>query len=384
MLVTNIRLKNWRNFKLVDVRIGRRMFLVGPNASGKSNFLDALRFLRDIAKPGGGLQKSVDERGGISKIRCLAARKEPIIELDIALSSNSSSDANQWEYILGIGQEPRGRRKPIVKYEKVLKGSNLILDRPDSDDNKDEKRLTQTHLEQINTNQEFRAVAEYLENIYYLHLIPQLLRHPEYARKGARDEDPFGLAFLEKVAECSEKKRKSRFGKIEEALKWAVPQLEQLSYIMDDFGVPHIEAVYNHWRPHAGKQNESQFSDGTLRLIGFLWALLDGDSLLLLEEPELSLHSGIVKKLPELVWRLQEKKNRQVLISTHSIDLLSSRGIGGEEVLLLKPSNEGTEVFVASSKLEVKSMLEQGFNIGEIAIAKTEPENLPQLDFFSE
>ena len=29
------------------------MFLVGPNASGKSNFLDAIRFLRDVAKARG-------------------------------------------------------------------------------------------------------------------------------------------------------------------------------------------------------------------------------------------------------------------------------------------------------------------------------------------
>ena len=41
----------------MDTPLGRRMFLVGTNASGKSNFLDALRFLRDIAKTeGGGLQ----------------------------------------------------------------------------------------------------------------------------------------------------------------------------------------------------------------------------------------------------------------------------------------------------------------------------------------
>ena len=37
--------------------MGRHVFLVEPNASGKSNFLDALRFLRDIAKSEcGGLQ----------------------------------------------------------------------------------------------------------------------------------------------------------------------------------------------------------------------------------------------------------------------------------------------------------------------------------------
>jgi len=85
MLISKIRLKNWRNFLSVDVALRERMFLVGPNACGKSNFLDAIRFLHDVAKPGGGLRRAVEDRGGTSKIRCLAARKTPNIELEIWL-----------------------------------------------------------------------------------------------------------------------------------------------------------------------------------------------------------------------------------------------------------------------------------------------------------
>ena len=59
MIVSSIKLKNWKNFQNVDVKLKERVFVVGPNASGKSNFLDVFRFLRDIAKPGGGLQKAV-------------------------------------------------------------------------------------------------------------------------------------------------------------------------------------------------------------------------------------------------------------------------------------------------------------------------------------
>ena len=78
MIVTRMRVKNWRNFKEFDVRLQERQFIVGPNASGKSNLLDVFRFLRDIAKSdGGGLQKAVNDRGGVSKLRCLAARKDP-------------------------------------------------------------------------------------------------------------------------------------------------------------------------------------------------------------------------------------------------------------------------------------------------------------------
>ncbi len=52
-MISRVILKNWRNFTSVDVPLGNRVFVVSPNASAKSNFLDVFRFLRDIAKPGG-------------------------------------------------------------------------------------------------------------------------------------------------------------------------------------------------------------------------------------------------------------------------------------------------------------------------------------------
>ena len=47
--MTRIRLKNWKIFQNVDVPLGPRTFLIGNNAAGKSNFLDALRFIGDVA-----------------------------------------------------------------------------------------------------------------------------------------------------------------------------------------------------------------------------------------------------------------------------------------------------------------------------------------------
>ena len=65
MIVSNLKVKNWRNFRAINVDLRDRMFVVGPNASGKSNLLDVFRFLRDLAKSeGGGLQKAVKDRGG--------------------------------------------------------------------------------------------------------------------------------------------------------------------------------------------------------------------------------------------------------------------------------------------------------------------------------
>lgn len=380
MIVSRLKLKNWRNFRSVDVPLGERAILLGPNASGKSNLLDVFRFLRDIAKAGGGLQRAVSQRGGLSKIRCLAARREPDVEIGVDLSENGREPA--WRYAIGIKQEVRGYRQPYLVYERVWKGGTQLLDRPDDSDRKDKLRLTQTHLEQINTNESFREIARFLESILYLHLVPQLLRHPEAFFGPGVPDDPFGRNFLEVVAKTPEKTRKSRLKRIEDALRKAVPQLKNLRDTKDEAGVPHLEAVYEHWRPKAGLQREDQFSDGTLRLIGLFWSLLEGESPLLLEEPELSLHPGIVGRLPALIYRLQRRNRRQILLSTHSPDLLSERGIGGEEVLVLTPDREGTKVELASSNQVVRDLLDSGLSVADAALPRTVPPLLGQLTLF--
>jgi predicted ATPase len=381
MMITHVLLKNWRNFRSVDVALGERVFLAGPNASGKSNFLDVFRFLRDIAKAGGGLQRAVNDRGGLSKLRCLAAREHPDIEIEVHLAESANREA-AWKYAIGIKQESRGYRQPYLAYERVSRGSEQVLDRPDADDREDPLRLTQTHLEQIGANSGFREIAKFFEAVLYLHLVPQLVRHPEVFSGPGNSEDPFGRSFLERVVKTPQKVRRSRLRKIEAALIRAVPQIKGLTDVKDETGIPHLEAVYEHWRPKGAKQREDQFSDGTLRLIGLLWSLLEGESLLLLEEPELSLNCGIVRKLPSLMYRVQRQKKRQIILSTHSADLLSDRGIGGEEVLLLTPSVEGTKVELASSVKEVRDLLETGLSVAEAAIPRTAPPDLQQLDLF--
>lgn len=378
MLACHISLQNWRNFLKVDVDLGSRVFLVGANASGKSNFLDAFRFLKDIAKEGGGLQKSISDRQGLSKIRCLAARRYPDVELELSLAEAPDA-APVWRYEIGIRQEPRGRHKPHLTFERVWKNSVQILDRPDDADREDPVRLTETHLEQLNSNAGFRPIAEYLQSILYLHLVPQLLRHPKAFSGPEMSEDPFGRSFLERIARTPDKTRKAKLRAIEKALTVAVPQLKDLSYA-EELGVPHLEANYSHWRPQGGKQREDQFSDGTLRLIGLLWSMLESDSLLLLEEPELSLNSGVVNRLPALMYRAQQKNRRQVFVSTHSPELLSDKGIGAEEVLLLTPSPEGTTVQRASDLGEIRALLEGGFSVGEATLPRTVPTQASLLE----
>ena len=62
MIVQRLILTNWRNFLQLDVQLRDVTYIIGANATGKSNLMDVFRFLRDICKPGG-LRKAVEDRG---------------------------------------------------------------------------------------------------------------------------------------------------------------------------------------------------------------------------------------------------------------------------------------------------------------------------------
>jgi len=352
------------------------MYIVGPNAAGKSNFLDVFIFMRDIVKDGGGLQYAVNIREGLSKIRCLSGREIPGIELEFSLSENGQNSL-KWRYILGIKSEDWGKHRPKVIKEQVWKEDSCILNRPNDDDEKDPEKLVETFLQYRGSNQSFREIYNHFDSCAYLNIIPQVFRFPDmFSKMNVRKaEDAFGFYFLERMMEVPEPTRKSRLKKIENVLQLAVPQLKALSDTKDVNGVPHLEAIYQHWRPRGAKQTEKQFSDGTIRLIGLLWMFLENNSLLLLEEPEISLF-----KIGKM-----KKEKQQILISTHSYDLLSDISIGGDSILVLVPGNEGTTMFTATSKPEIKTLLESGMSPAEAVIPFTKPETFEkyiEMDLF--
>src|SRR2546427_4365052 len=120
---TQVYLENWRNFTQVAVDLQRRVFLVGPNASGKSNLLDVFRFLHDIVSVGGGFQQAVKKRGGVSAIRCLAARQNPDIVIRVELVGEKETDTSSYE--LRFAQD--NVRRPLIKEERVTRNNVEIL-----------------------------------------------------------------------------------------------------------------------------------------------------------------------------------------------------------------------------------------------------------------
>ena len=280
MWVTRLKLKNWLNFKQADIALREQVYLIGPNASGKSNLLEVFRFLRDIAKlSGGGLQKAVEDRDGITKLRCLQARTDPEVAIEVALAAAVGDPITEWVYAIGFRSEGKGQQRLPVESRTGVASGRDRADRPDEADRADIARLTQTHLEQINANVYFVLSPTFSPLsptcIWCRNCSSMAMPSAAIAWKTI----PWAKLFWNvspvarpsaATAGCGAFKRrcKSRYRNSRNCA----------SSRMRVTGHPHLEAFYEHWRPNAGWQREKQFSDGTLRLLALLWSLLDGDS----------------------------------------------------------------------------------------------------------
>lgn len=381
--ISHLRIKNWRNFQQLDIALGDRVFVIGPNASGKSNLLDAVRFLSDICvESGGGLQGAVRQRDGMEKLCCLTALEREV-EIEITISHwdrEPSRREELWRYSLGLVDGGNGG-SVALSHERVWKRQWQIVNRPDDKDQADPLRLRQTLLQQSSANEDFREITSYLESVRYLHLAPQLVKHAnQYLMRSDSllPDDPSGLDFMARLAHTGETQRNAMLTRIECALRACVPQFERLKFVHED-GQPHLQVNFAHWRRNGAKQREDQFSDGTIRLIGLFWTLLEEGGTLLLDEPELSLHAEIVRRIPGLMHEAMRSSPRQVVISTHSVDLLCDPGIGLEEVLLLEPGDEGTTARNARDIDEIRELVDGGLSTAEAVVPYSAPRSASDM-----
>lgn len=69
-MIRHIEVSNFKSFDRLDVDLGAFSVLVGANASGKTNFVQVLQFVRDIADQG--LRNAVSLQGNVPYLRNMA------------------------------------------------------------------------------------------------------------------------------------------------------------------------------------------------------------------------------------------------------------------------------------------------------------------------
>jgi predicted ATPase len=368
VFIRRVVLRNYRSIGSCNVELGPLTYLVGANGSGKSNFLDALHLVSDALT--GSLENALNTRGGLSEVR-RRSNGHPThfgIRLEFMLPSGT---VGHYAFEVGARQEFGNEvqteecslggvgKGPFFKIERgILKKTSETTFPALTPD-----RLALVSLSGLAA---FRPVFDALTAMGFYNLNPKLMRemqNPQDGRllKSAGENIASVIGHLERVAPDAMRI-------IEEYLQTVAPMvqgverkkigpMETLEFRQDMAGSKHP------WKFLA--QN---MSDGTLRALGVLTALFQGNrdyapSLIGVEEPETALHPAASAALREALVRASRKT--QIIVTSHSPDLLDDRNLDADSLLAVL--SEGGETRIAPlDAASQSSMRDHLFSAGEL------------------
>lgn len=203
---------------------------------------------------------------------------------------------------------------------------------------------------------------KFLREMEFYTLYPDNLRLPQKAYNPYRlSDEGYNLA---SVLRFLKKTKSPGVSSLLEALGRVVPGLHD--YSVSQVG-GYLVTRLHHAPPREGKRGPAfdlaQESDGTLRMLAILTALYQDPppSLLGLEEPELTIHPGVLAVLCDV---LQECSLRnQIVITTHSPDLID--GLPADVLRVVEKANGVTQVGQVSES-QRETIAEMLFSPGEL------------------
>ena len=383
--ITRLWARNFKSIRELDLELGALTVLVGPNASGKSNVLDVLRFIsyalqRDLdsaiaSRQGIGAVRRSTPRGGSRDVEVgfMAERGGFQIEYKFVLGSRSGIYRVKRERGVVTPADPEeepiefevreGRLvKPRALDEEQLEPSELALpllrrvlfSRPVERGGK-RRRISETY-------RDVNAVLNFYSWMQIYRLFPDDMREP---RKPTNSflliEDGHNLA---SVLRGMVKRKAPYLAEIKRALGQVVPGFADM-HVQQSGGFNVVKLRHSAGEDNGGGStfDLSQESDGTVRLLGLLTALYQEHppTLIGIEEPELTIHPGALATLAEVM--VEAASRTQVLVTTHSPDLIDRLPI--ESLRAVQIVDGCTEVGPVS-EAQAEAVREGLFTSGEL------------------
>lgn len=325
-MLSKVYVRNYKSIGEVEVSLERFTVLIGPNGSGKSNFVDALRFVRDTLTIG--LDAAISQRRGIRAIRRWSPRRPVDVAVFLGLSF---PDGTQTFYGFELGSKRGGEYHIKWEYCRTIREGTedgfevregriarlpKVLELPSTSESQPVRFLLFPFLGADVAPQAWN----FLRSMGFYHPLPNAIRSAAYMPVIAPPplfEHGENLPF---VLRTLQQHHPDEFRKICEYLQLLVPGVKSLAPARsgDMLEVKHGDenigfAELEFW----------QESDGTLRLLALLTAMYQQPplSMLVIEEPELTVHPEALAILVDLL--IERSAYQQVLITTHSPDLLN-------------------------------------------------------------
>ena len=336
--ISRVVIKNYKSIARCDVKLYPLQFLVGRNGAGKSNFLDALAFVRDALEDN--LGQAFKNRQGPNEVRRRSGGHPQNfgIRLDFNLAEGVGG-LFSFEVSAAKGEKFSVKRETAVmrngetvtsyKTENgVLQADNPKQYPPVADD-----RL---YLQSMATFSEYEPLFDALRTMGVYKLNPT-----EMSDFKQSDAETLLKTDGANIASCLADLDSGAKSRILDYLKIIVPFVSDFnpkglygdSLQIVEFAQK-VKGQKYPWRFPA-----INMSDGTLRALGVLVALLQkrkNDSsnfplLVGIEEPETALHPRASASLLDALQEASEQ--RQVIVATHGVDLLDDEGISPDAIL---------------------------------------------------
>jgi predicted ATPase len=393
-MFTRIQTRHFRSLKSVDRSLAQFQALVGPNASGKTTFLDVIGFLGDLMRNRGDVLRTVHERSSMFESLLWKGEGEAFqmaVETMIppwlkALMGEEKQVMNivRYEIEVGITKEEIGLNRetlwlgeqsglaaafvrdsfPSLKLDvpTILQSSKktwktAINKKPDGNDNyytEGRKSYmpsfklgrTRSALANIPADQESFPVSTWFsklleEGVQTFILNSQKIRQPSPPGMGRRFR-PDGSNLPWVVAEL--RKDQERFTKWLDHVRTALEDIQDIT-VIERPEDKHAYMVVHY--TNGAKVPSWLASDGTLRMLALTIPayLSDLEGTFLIEEPENGVHP---KALETVLQSLMSVRNCQVLMATHSpvaLNMLEAR-----DVLCFAKDTEGATDIVSGAE----------------------------------
>ncbi len=374
IFLRRIVLQNYMSIARCAVELRALNFLVGPNGAGKSNFLDALRFTADSLNTS--VEHALRDRGGIGEVRRRSAGHPTNfgVRLEWTLPSGDHG-----VYAFRIGARPQGAFE--VQKETCSVAFGDLAAPPASY----EIRSGQIHqcslvappaaasdrlfLVAVSGQPEFRPLYDALLRMGLYNFNPDVIRELQSPDPGeVLSSDGHNLASV--LKRLADEEPIGRMARVVEMLGKVVPGITDVSHrpVGKKETLEFRQVVAG--SKDAWRFDAENMSDGTLRALGVLVALFqrpatDGRAVRLvgIEEPETALHPGAAAVLRSALF--EASRHTQVIVTSHSPDLLDDKGISAENIVSVT-SRGGETILGPVDEASRTSIRDQLFTPGEL------------------
>lgn len=391
--IHKISVTNFRALAATTVELGPVSVLFGPNGSGKSTFLDSIWFIRDCAIRGVELASS-SRSHGIGILYDGASENDETITLRI----ETEDVAYQMQLDLASGRINPSAGETLITFsdpshllierkvgtntaslfnEAVQQDVQVLLREPD-------KLSLNLYLNFNPADHKAGALDRLLHFVRFYHTRSFFLHHLRI--RGSETSHEVNLwdrgqnawSVLRNVHD--KRDVDDRFNTIVGFMKEAFPAFDGL--VLDQTGPNSVYASFRE-KERRHEIQASGVSDGHLHLLLLLTALFsegDRSSLILFDEPEISLHPWALAVLAKAIKVASEHWNKQVIVATHSPVLISQ--FDSDSILAAEVAEGQTHLRRLSDMPEIQELLNEyaagSLYMAQEIAAQAVPHELPE------